>query len=100
MKTTISEIRESLKSTLEHFLGPLKVRVDKPTNYEVNGTIEAPQGKKMVQGIYSHHTETRHIIAEVPTDKLSQILAELARIPMTRSKTGTRRAFDVDLVCL
>ena len=52
MKTTIPEIRESLKSTLEHFLGPLKVRVDKPTNYEVNGTIEAPQGKKMVKGIY------------------------------------------------
>jgi len=47
MKTTIPEIRESLKSTLEHFLGPLKVRVDKPTNYEVNGTIEAPQGTFM-----------------------------------------------------
>jgi len=52
MKTEITEIRESLKNTLEDFLGPLKVRVDKPTNFEVNGTIEAPQGKKMVQGIY------------------------------------------------
>jgi len=52
MKTEIAEIRESLKNTLEDFLGPLKVRVDKPSNFEVNGTIEAPQGKKMVQGIY------------------------------------------------
>lgn len=52
MKTEITEIRESLKNTLEEFLGPLKVRVDKPSNFEVNGTIEAPQGKKMVQGIY------------------------------------------------
>jgi hypothetical protein len=52
MKTDIAEIRESLKNTLEDFLGPLKVRVDKPSNFEVNGTIEAPQGKKMVQGIY------------------------------------------------
>ena len=52
MKTDIAEIRESLKATLEDFLGPLKVRVDKPTNFEVNGTIEAPQGKKIVQGIY------------------------------------------------
>ncbi len=52
MKTDITEIRESLKNTLEDFLGPLKVRVDKPSNFEVNGTIEAPQGKKMVQGIY------------------------------------------------
>lgn len=52
MKTDIAEIRESLKKTLEDFIGPLKVRVDKPSNFEVNGTIEAPQGKKMVQGIY------------------------------------------------
>lgn len=52
MKTEIIDIRESLKSTLESFLGPLKVRVDKPSNFEVNGTIEAPQGKKMVDGIY------------------------------------------------
>lgn len=52
MKTEISEIRETLKLSLEDFLGPLRVRVDKPSNFEVNGTIEAPQGKKMVQGIY------------------------------------------------
>jgi len=52
MKTSTLEIRETLKSILEEFLGPLRVRVDKPTNFEVNGTIEAPQGKKMVQGIY------------------------------------------------
>ena len=52
MKTSTLEIRETLKSILEEFLGPLRVRVDKPTTFEVNGTIEAPQGKKMVQGIY------------------------------------------------
>ncbi len=52
MKTEISEIRETLKLSLEDFLGPLRVRVDKPSNFEVNGNIEAPQGKKMVQGIY------------------------------------------------
>ncbi len=52
MKTEIAEIRESLKNTLEDFLEPLKVRVNKPSNFEVNGTIEAPQGKKMVKGIY------------------------------------------------
>jgi len=52
MKTEVIEIRESLKNTLEGFLGPLKVRVNKPSNFEVNGTIEAPQGKKIVPGIY------------------------------------------------
>jgi len=52
MKTNILEIRETLKGILEGFLGTLKVRVDKPSNFEVNGTIEAPQGKKMVEGIY------------------------------------------------
>lgn len=52
MKTEIADIREALKSTLEGFLGPLRVRIDKPSNFEVNGTIEAPQGKKMVPGIY------------------------------------------------
>ena len=52
MKSEIAEIRESLINTLENFIGPLKVRVNKPSNFEVNGTIEAPQGKKMVQGIY------------------------------------------------
>ncbi len=52
MITDVAEIRESLKEILESFLGPLKVRVDKLSNFEVTGTIEAPQGKKMVQGIY------------------------------------------------
>jgi len=52
MKKDISEITETLKSTLGNFLGPLKVKVDKPGNFEVNGTIQAPQGKKMVDGIY------------------------------------------------
>ena len=52
MKTVIADIRETLKSRLEEFLGPLKVRIDKPSNFEVNGTIKAPQGKKIVDGIY------------------------------------------------
>lgn len=52
MKTEIADLKETLKSALEGFLGPLKVRIDNPSNFEVNGTIEAPQGKKMVQGIY------------------------------------------------
>ena len=52
MKTEVIEIREALKSTLESFLGPLKVKVDKATNFEVIGTIKAPQGKKMVDGVY------------------------------------------------
>ena len=52
MKTEISEIRETLKLSLENFLGPLRIKVNKPSNFEVNGTIEAPQGKKIVQGIY------------------------------------------------
>jgi len=50
--TEITDIRERLKTILESHLGLLQVRVDKPTNFEVAGTIEAPQGKKMVQGIY------------------------------------------------
>ncbi len=52
MKTEITDIRETLKNRLEEFLGPLKVRIDKPSNFEINGTIEAPQGKKIVDGIY------------------------------------------------
>jgi len=52
MKTDVAEIREALKNMLQTFVGPLRVRVDKVTNFEVNGTIEAPQGKKMVDGIY------------------------------------------------
>jgi len=52
MEKDITYIREKLKSLLEDFIGPLKVKVDKPTNFEMNGTIEAPQGKQTVQGIY------------------------------------------------
>lgn len=50
--TEIADIREKLKNMLEGHLGTLKIRVDKPNNFEVNGTIVAPQGKKMVEGIY------------------------------------------------
>ena len=52
MKSEIADIKETLKSILEEFIGTLKVRVDKPTNFEVNGTVDAPQGKQIVQGIY------------------------------------------------
>ena len=52
MITEIAEIREQLKTLLMEYTGPLRVRVDKETNFEVNGTVEAPQGKQMVQGIY------------------------------------------------
>ncbi len=53
MKTTdVNEIREKLKSIQEAFLGPLKVKVDKPGNFELSGTIKAQQGKKMVDGYY------------------------------------------------
>lgn len=52
MKTEVPAIRETLKGILEAYIGLLRVQVDKPGNFEVNGTIEAPQGKKMVQGIY------------------------------------------------
>ncbi len=45
-------IREQLIDVLKQHVGILKIRVDKPSNFEVNGTIEAPQGKKIVQGIY------------------------------------------------
>ena len=53
MKTTeVAEIRTRLKEIQENFLGPLKLKVDTPPNYELSGTIQAPQGKKMVEGIY------------------------------------------------
>ncbi len=51
-KTEVTEVRNSLKKTLERFLGPLKVKVDTESNFELSGTIQAPQGKKMVDGIY------------------------------------------------
>lgn len=52
MTKDIEEIRETLKDILKEHMDVLKVRVDKPTNFEVNGTIEAMQGKKKVDGIY------------------------------------------------
>ena len=48
----IDTIRTELCNILLEFSGPLRVSVDKPTNFEVNGTIEAMQGKQKVQGIY------------------------------------------------
>lgn len=52
MITDVVEIRSRLKELLLEFMGPLKVRVDKDTNFEVSGTIPAMQGKKEVDGFY------------------------------------------------
>ncbi|MFK8103184.1 MAG: hypothetical protein AB8G15_11690 [Saprospiraceae bacterium] len=52
MITTVPAIRTRLKDILLSFKGPLKVRVDKETNFEVAGTIEVMQGKKKVDGFY------------------------------------------------
>ena len=53
MKTTdVQEIKEKLKKILEGHPKSLRVKVDKPNNFEMSGTIEAQQGKKMVDGIY------------------------------------------------
>lgn len=52
MTKDVDQIREKLKTILEGFMGPLRVRYDKPTNFEVCGTIEVMQGKKLVDGYY------------------------------------------------
>ena len=52
MTKDISEIRERLKTLLLAHHTVLKVKVDKETNFEVSGTIEATQGKQMVDGVY------------------------------------------------
>lgn len=52
MNKDIGAIREILKGILESHLGTLQVTVDKPGNFVVSGTVEAPQGKQTVQGIY------------------------------------------------
>ncbi len=52
MNQPLEEIRSNLIGILKEHLGPLRVRVDKPTNFEVTGTIEAMQGKQKVDGIY------------------------------------------------
>ena len=48
----LPQIREELKAMLLGFQGPLRVRVDKESNFEVAGTIPAMQGKSKVDGIY------------------------------------------------
>lgn len=49
---TVEAIKEKLMSMLKEHLGPLRIRVDSETNFEVCGTIEAMQGKKKVDGFY------------------------------------------------
>lgn len=52
MTKDIQEIRAKLVEIQSEFLGPLKVKVDKPTNFELSGTIPATQGKQKVEGYY------------------------------------------------
>lgn len=52
MKTDINEIQTTLIGILKANTPPLKVRTDKPTNFEVAGTKETMQGKQKVDGMY------------------------------------------------
>lgn len=52
MTKDIEIIRSKLLAILQAHVGTLKIRVDKPENFEVIGTIEAMQGKKKVEGMY------------------------------------------------
>lgn len=52
MTKDIQEIRTKLIEIQSKFLGPLKVKVDKPSNFELSGTIPAMQGKAKVDGYY------------------------------------------------
>lgn len=52
MKTDLPEIQATLQNILKSQTPLLKVRTDKPTNFEVAGTKEAMQGKQKVDGYY------------------------------------------------
>lgn len=52
MTKDVEEMRTRLREIALSFEGPLRARVDKPTNVEMAGTIEAMQGKQKVDGIY------------------------------------------------
>ncbi len=52
MTKDLVEIQQKLITILKKHSKVLQAKVDDETNYEVYGTIEAPQGKKTVDGIY------------------------------------------------
>lgn len=52
MKTTTSEINETLKEILRSHVAPLKIRFETEANFEVAGTKETMQGKQKVDGMY------------------------------------------------
>lgn len=52
MTNDIQEIRSKLIEIQSEFLGPLRVKVDQATNFELSGTIPAMQGKQKVDGYY------------------------------------------------
>ncbi|MBO6514968.1 MAG: hypothetical protein JJ975_00270 [Bacteroidia bacterium] len=52
MTKDINEIRERLVSLLKRHQDVLKIGTNKFENFVVNGTVEAMQGKKKVDGIY------------------------------------------------
>lgn len=52
MNKDVQKIRTRLMEIQSEFLGPLKVKVDKPNNFELSGTIPAIQGKLKVDGYY------------------------------------------------
>ena len=52
MKTDLNEIREALIASFSASIPPLRVRTNKPTNFEIAGTKEVMQGKQKVDGFY------------------------------------------------
>ena len=48
----IAEIRAVLIKLLKDHIGPLKVTIDTPDNFQVTGTIPAMQGRQKVDGFY------------------------------------------------
>ena len=52
MKTELGEIRESLINSLSASIPPLRIRTNKPENFEIAGTKEVMQGKQKVDGFY------------------------------------------------
>ena len=49
---TLPEIQNFLTKTLKRHHSVLKITVDKPSQFEVIGTISAMQGKQKVEGFY------------------------------------------------
>ncbi len=48
----VSAIREVLIKLLKEHIGPLKVTINNPDNFQVTGTIPAMQGRQKVDGFY------------------------------------------------